>query len=73
LDACLEHWDLDRVSKVELAVLRLSTFCLLYQKDLDSAVVIDEAIEITKEFTAEGADSYKFVNGVLDAVVKKGL
>jgi N utilization substance protein B len=73
LDACLEHWDLDRVSKVELAVLRLSAFCLLHQKDVDKAVVIDEAIEITKAFTMEDSDSYKFVNGVLDAVVKRGI
>ncbi|MFC3911865.1 transcription antitermination factor NusB [Pseudaeromonas sharmana] len=57
--------DLDMVDK---AILRLSTFELLYRKDVPYRVVINEAIELAKAFAAE--DSHKFVNGVLDKVVK---
>lgn len=57
--------DLDVVDK---AILRLATFELLYRKDVPYRVVINEAIELAKSFAAE--DSHKFVNGVLDKVVK---
>lgn len=68
LDSHLKEWGLDRLGSVEKAVLRLGIYELLYT-ELDRAVVINEAIEITKKLGAE--NSPKFVNGVLDAV-KKG-
>lgn len=72
LDECikrhLEHWSLERLKKVDLAVLRLSVYSLLYQKDVPAQITIDEAIEIVKEYGSE--DSYRFVNGVLDAIWK---
>ncbi|HRZ90886.1 MAG TPA: transcription antitermination factor NusB, partial [Spirochaetia bacterium] len=72
VDACiqrhLEHWTLERLKKVDLAVLRLSAYSLMYQKDIPAQITIDEAIEIVKEYGSE--DSYKFVNGVLDAIWK---
>jgi N utilization substance protein B len=64
----LEHWSLERLKKVDLAVLRLSVYSLLYQKDVPAQITIDEAIEIVKEYGSE--DSYRFVNGVLDAIWK---
>ena len=64
----LEHWTLERLKKVDLAVLRLSTYSLVYQRDIPAQITIDEAIEIVKEYGSE--DSYKFVNGVLDAIWK---
>ena len=64
----LEHWDFDRVARVDLAVLRLGVYSLLYQKDIPETVTIDEAIEIAKEFS--GDDAYRFINGVLDGVRK---
>lgn len=57
--------DLDLVDK---AILRLATFELLYRKDVPYRVVINEGIELAKAFAAE--DSHKFVNGVLDKVIK---
>ena len=57
--------DLDMVDK---AILRLATFELLFRKDVPYRVVINEGIELAKAFAAE--DSHKFVNGVLDKVVK---
>ncbi len=64
----LEHWDFTRVSKVDLAILRVSVYALVYQPDIPATVTIDEAIDIAKTFGAD--DSYKFVNGVLDGIRK---
>ena len=67
----LENWDFSRLNKVDLAILRMSVYCLLYQADIPATVTIDEAVEIARSFGTE--DSYRFVNGVLDAVRKRGL
>ena len=62
------NWDFDRVNKVSLSVLRMSVYSLLYQKDVGASVVIDEAIQIAKEFGAY--DSFRFINAVLDKIGK---
>jgi N utilization substance protein B len=62
----LEHWDFSRLSRVDLAILRVSVYCLLFQREIPASVTIDEAINIARAFG--GADSWRFVNGVLDAV-----
>ncbi len=67
----LENWDFARLNKVDLAILRMSVYCLLHQKDIPPTVTIDEAVDISKTFGT--SDSYRFVNGVLDAVRKKYL
>jgi N utilization substance protein B len=63
----LKEWDFERLGSIERATLRLGAYEILYG-NLDSAVVINEAIEITKAFAAE--QSPKFINGVLDAISK---
>ncbi len=65
----LEHWDLDRLSFVDRAILRFSTYSLLYRDDLPDTVVINEAIDIAKIYGTD--DSYRFVNGVLDGIRKE--
>jgi len=70
----LQNWGLERLNRVDLAVLRMSVYTLMFQTDMPSSIVIDEAIEISREFGTD--DSYRFVNGVLDGVlgsVRKGL
>ncbi len=69
ITAHLDHWSIDRLKRVDLAILRMAVYCLLYQNDMPARITIDEAIEIAKEFGAE--DSYRFINGVLDAVWKE--
>ncbi len=64
----LTTWDFDRVNKVSLSVLRMSIFSLLYQKDILPSIVIDEAINISREFGPD--DSFKFVNALLDNIRK---
>ncbi len=70
----LEHWDLDRLSFVDRAILRFSTYSLYFQDDVPDTVVINEAIDLAKQFGSD--DSYRFVNGVLDGIrkgkIKKG-
>jgi len=61
-------WEFDRVNKVSLAIIRMSVFSLLYQKDTAPSVVIDEAIDIAKEYGAD--DAFKFINAVLDNINK---
>ncbi len=65
----LEHWAFERLRKVDLAILRVGCYSLLYQKDIPAGISIDEAIEIAKEFGSD--DSYRFVNGVLDGIQKE--
>lgn len=62
----LEHWKVERLAKVDLAILRLGTYSLLHQRDIPASITIDEAVEIAREYGTD--DSYRFVNGVLDAI-----
>jgi N utilization substance protein B len=63
----LKNWELERLNRVDLAVLRMSVYTLMFQTEMPPSVVIDEAIEISREFGTN--DSYRFVNGVLDGVL----
>ncbi|HHU36850.1 MAG TPA: transcription antitermination factor NusB [Treponema sp.] len=65
----LTNWDFDRLNRVDLAIIRISVYSLLYQKDMPPSIVIDEAIDISKEFGGE--DAYRFVNAILDSIRKK--
>jgi len=64
----LKNWELERLNRVDLAVLRMSVYTLMFQTDMPSTIVIDEAVGISKEFGAD--DSFRFVNGVLDGIRK---
>ncbi|RJR27386.1 transcription antitermination factor NusB [candidate division WWE3 bacterium] len=61
------EWPLDKISKVDLVVLRIAVFEIVYGKKAPIKVAIDESVELAKEF---GNDtSHKFVNGVLGTIV----
>jgi N utilization substance protein B len=62
----LKNWDLSRINKVDLALLRMSAYTLMYQAETAPSIVINEAIGISKEFGTD--DSYRFINGVLDGI-----
>ncbi|MDR0450347.1 MAG: transcription antitermination factor NusB [Treponema sp.] len=62
----LENWDISRLNRVDLAILRMSAYTLMYQSDMAPSIVINEAIGIAKEFGT--GDSYRFINGVLDSI-----
>lgn len=59
-----DNWSFDRINKVALAILRVSIYELKFQPDSVAKIVIDEAVNIAKQFGAD--DSYKFINAILD-------
>jgi transcription antitermination protein NusB len=60
---------INQLSPVEHAVLLIGAYELIYHSDLPYRIVINEAVELAKRFG--GADGYKYVNGVLDALAAK--
>jgi transcription antitermination factor NusB len=63
------RWQFSRLSPVDKSILRLAVYQLKFCPDIPPKVVINEAIELAKKFSTEKSGS--FVNGVLDAVLKK--
>jgi N utilization substance protein B len=62
----LEKWTLDRLAKVDLNILRLGVYELLFVEDVPANVAINEALEVSKRFGDER--SSKFINGILSKV-----
>ncbi|EQA38289.1 transcription antitermination factor NusB [Leptospira inadai serovar Lyme str. 10] len=62
------NWDFERISPVNKCILRLSIYGLLNSMEIPSTVVIDEAVELTKEFESE--NSVPFINGILDSILQ---
>ena len=70
ITAHADNWNLNRMAVIDRNILRLGAYELLYLDDVPSKVCINEAIELAKRFG--DAESGKFINGVLDAIHKKG-
>lgn len=68
IQKCAPEWPLDKISKIDLVILRIAIFEIAFSKKTPSSVAIDEAVELAKEFGGE--TSSKFVNGVLGTVVE---
>ena len=64
IDRCSQHWKLTRMAKVDLVILRMAAYEVLFCPDIPVNVSLDEAIEIGRRFGT--ADSATFINGVLD-------
>ncbi len=64
-----KRWAKERISKVDLAILRLAIYEICFSQEIPSSVAINEAIELAKEFSTEEAPA--FINGVLGSIVKK--
>ncbi|MBB6625183.1 transcription antitermination factor NusB [Clostridium gasigenes] len=69
ITVALVNWKLDRISKVNLTILRLAVAEMLYLEDVPEKVAINEALELTKIYSDE--KSVAFINGVLDNTFKK--
>ena len=61
-----KNWAISRMAKVDLNILRLAVFELVFRSDIPRNVTINEAIEVAKKFGTE--DSPAFINGILDEV-----
>ncbi len=62
-------WQFTRLSPVDKSILRLAVYQLKFCPDIPPKVVINEAIELAKKFSTDKSPA--FVNGVLDAILKK--
>jgi N utilization substance protein B len=60
-------YPIDKISKIDLAILRLSIYEMIIDKKNPYKVIIDEAVELAKEYGNE--KSYLFINGVLGALI----
>jgi N utilization substance protein B len=58
------NWEFDRIAKIDLAILRLAMYEMIYRKDIPPVVSINEAIDLSKQFS--NADAKRFINGILD-------
>ncbi len=63
-----EGWNLNRIGKAELAIMRVAVYELLYEEEIPENVSINEAVELTKKYCDE--DARGFVNAVLGKVAK---
>lgn len=62
----IHGWSIERLSKVDLSILRIAVYEILYREDIPLEVSINEAIEIAKKYSSD--DSFKFINGVLGGI-----
>src|SRR5690554_5187883 len=64
----LVGWNINRLAKIDLAILRIALYEIFHRDDIPIEVSINEAIETAKKYSSE--DSYKFINGVLGNIVR---
>jgi len=69
IKALAHNWEFERVAKIDLAILRLAMFEMLHRKDIPPVVSINEAIDLSKNYSS--ADAKRFINGVLDRMKDK--
>ncbi len=67
IEPTLKDWTLSRVSKVNLAILKLASFEILYMDDIPEKVSASEAVMLAKKYA--GKDDASFVNGVLGTII----
>lgn len=71
IEKYLKNWKLNRLNKVDLTILRIGAYELLYSDEIPSAVCINEAVELGKTYSDEKSAS--FINGVLDNLLKNSV
>lgn len=60
----LRNWEFQRIARIDLAILRLAIYEMLKRRDIPPIVSINEAIDLSKEFSIP--DAKRFINGILD-------
>jgi len=64
----LKNWKLSRLSKIDITILRISTYEMLYTEEVPDKVAVNEAIELAKKYSSDNSPS--FINGVLGNMIK---
>ena len=65
----LENWDIERLSKIDLSILRIAVYEIIFADDIPNAVAANEAVQLAQKFSGDRAT--KFINGILGNVIKK--
>lgn len=63
IEKCAPEWPLSQINRVDLSVMRLALYELIYKPEVPTKVILDEAVEIAKRYGGESSSS--FVNGAL--------
>ncbi len=66
--AASKNWAIDRMARVDLAIMRLAVWEILHEEDVPGPVVINEAVELANRYSGEG--SGRFVNGILGTILR---
>ncbi|WP_315114608.1 transcription antitermination factor NusB [uncultured Clostridium sp.] len=69
IEANLKNWKISRLAKVDLAILRLSTYEILFEEDIPIKVSINEGVELAKKYGEDKSSA--FINAVLDNIAKE--
>lgn len=68
ISAASVSWSLERMAKVDLTILRLATYEILYEDDVPGSVAINEAVELANRYSEPS--SGRFINGVLGTILR---
>ena len=68
ISAHAKDWSIGRIAKVDLSILRVAVYELLYERAIPVGATVNEAVELAKEFGGEKSPG--FINGVLGAIAK---
>jgi len=68
LEKYLVNWKISRISKIDLTIMRICTYEIMFESDIPDNVSINEALELAKKYSDE--KSAAFINGVLDKILK---
>lgn len=68
---CAPEWPIEQIPCIDKSILQIAIYELVYSKEIPPKVAINEAVELAKQFG--GANSSKFINGVLGAVYDRNI
>jgi N utilization substance protein B len=68
IGAASQNWSVDRMARVDLAIMRMAVWELLNEDDVPGPVVINEAVELANRYSGEG--SGRFINGILGTILR---
>lgn len=69
IEESLQNWKIDRISKVNLVILKIALYEMKYVDEIPNKVAINEALDIARKYSDE--KSVSFINGVLDKILKE--
>lgn len=69
ISSASNKWQIDRIAKVDLAIVRLCLYEILFDEDIPTPVAVNEAVELARKYGGDA--SPKFVNGIIGNIINK--